>query len=373
MLNSNLKITYFFQKGRNQKIKSGDIFAKEMYYGYFYFKSLYENVKIIEFHKHERLWQKILFKFERIIRTPLRLPIYWSFITNYKNYRELKSSDFAIFTNNRVGSAALPMLVMAKFFKSKVVSVCFIMGLFSRKPRFKFLQFFHNTYLKLFINKIDRIIFLSEGEYRYAKNIYPNKINKFFFIPFCIDNDIWKIKKVERTDDILFVGNDGFRDYDFLKHLINNLPEINFNLVTTQINESELNFKNFNLFKGNWGAPILTDEELSDLYSKSLLTIIPLKESLQPSGQSVALQSIACGTPVVITKTEGFWDTNNFKNNENIFFVNSNNLDDWIFTINQIKNFSISEIRDLNIEMKKVITNYELDRFNLALDKVLNI
>ena len=99
-------------------------------------------------------------------------------------------------------------------------------------------------------------------------------------------------QKVERTDDILFVGNDGFRDYDFLKHLINNLPEINFNLVTTQINESELNFKNFNLFKGNWGAPILTDEELSDLYSKSLLTIIPLKESLQPSGQSVALQSI---------------------------------------------------------------------------------
>jgi len=247
------------------------------------------------------------------------------------------------------------------------------MGLFARKPRFRFLQFFHNTYLKLFINKIDRIIFLSEGEYRYAKNIYPNKINKFFFIPFCIDNDIWKIKKVERTDDILFVGNDGFRDYDFLKHLINNLPEINFNLVTTQINESELNFKNFNLFKGNWGAPILTDEELSDLYSKSLLTIIPLKESLQPSGQSVALQSIACGTPVVITKTEGFWDTNSFKNNKNIFFVNSNNLDDWIFTINQIKNFSISEIRDLNIEMKKVITNYELDRFNLALDKVLNI
>ena len=41
MLNSNLKFTYFFQKGRKQKIESGDIFAKEMYYGYFYFKSLY--------------------------------------------------------------------------------------------------------------------------------------------------------------------------------------------------------------------------------------------------------------------------------------------------------------------------------------------
>ena len=38
------------------------------------------------------------------------------------------------------------------------------------------------------------------------------------------------------------------------------------------------------------------------------MTIIPLKNSIQPSGQSVALQSMACGTPVVITETFGFWD-----------------------------------------------------------------
>ena len=49
-----------------------------------------------------------------------------------------------------------------------------------------------------------------------------------------------------------------------------------------------------------------------------------MKESLQPSGQSVALQSIACGTPVLITKTGGFWDNKNFKDKDNIFFAMKN-------------------------------------------------
>ena len=53
-----------------------------------------------------------------------------------------------------------------------------------------------------------------------------------------------------------------------------------------------------------------------EVYKKSGLTIIPLKNSYQPSGQSVTLQSMAVGTPVMITKTDGFWDLNSFANNK---------------------------------------------------------
>ena len=59
---------------------------------------------------------------------------------------------------------------------------------------------------------------------------------------------------------------------------------------------------NSSILKGSWGNPAINDLELRKLYRSAKLTIIPLKESLQPSGQSVALQSIACGTPVLITK-----------------------------------------------------------------------
>ena len=56
---------------------------------------------------------------------------------------------------------------------------------------------------------------------------------------------------------------------------------------------------------------------LKDLYHNNRLTILPIKNTYQPSGQSVTLQSMAVGTPVLITKTEGFWDKNNFIDKKN--------------------------------------------------------
>ena len=52
-------------------------------------------------------------------------------------------------------------------------------------------------------------------------------------------------------------------------------------------------------------------------YEQSNLSIIPLKNSLQPSGQSVALQSMSMEVPVLMTKTDGFWDHSVFDNNKN--------------------------------------------------------
>ena len=49
------------------------------------------------------------------------------------------------------------------------------------------------------------------------------------------------------------------------------------------------------------------------MYENSKLTIVPLKNSIQPSGQSVSLQSMSMNTPVIITKTDGFWDSKYFR------------------------------------------------------------
>ena len=43
-----------------------------------------------------------------------------------------------------------------------------------------------------------------------------------------------------------------------------------------------------------------------------------MKDSLQPSGQSVTLQSMSLGIPVLISKTVGFWDFSKFRDEENI-------------------------------------------------------
>jgi glycosyltransferase involved in cell wall biosynthesis len=38
---------------------------------------------------------------------------------------------------------------------------------------------------------------------------------------------------------------------------------------------------------------------------------------------------MSVGTPVIITKTSGFWDPSRFVTNENIIFLESNNIEDW--------------------------------------------
>ena len=78
--------------------------------------------------------------------------------------------------------------------------------------------------------------------------------------------------------------------------------------------------ENIKHIKGSWRSGILTDVQILDEYKKADLVIIPLSETTQPSGQSVALQSMSSGTPVLITRTKGFWDEINFINKK-IYFL----------------------------------------------------
>ena len=45
---------------------------------------------------------------------------------------------------------------------------------------------------------------------------------------------------------------------------------------------------------------------------------------------------MTAGTPVIISKTTGFWDFENFINKENIFFVEDNSVQSWVDNINSI-------------------------------------
>ena len=91
------------------------------------------------------------------------------------------------------------------------------------------------------------------------------------------------------------------------------------------------------MYKGSWNKGILEDSFLVNLYSKARITIIPLKNSLQPSGQSVALQSMSMMTPVIISKTDGFWDSEHFSHKKNIYFALENTLEEWDSAINDLE------------------------------------
>ena len=83
------------------------------------------------------------------------------------------------------------------------------------------------------------------------------------------------------------------------------------------------------------------------------------------------MQSIASGTPVLISKTDGFWDPDKFIDNENIYFLESNDLILWIDKIKEIL-----ESPDLREKVRQkgreaIEANYDLVSFHKNVERII--
>ena len=130
---------------------------------------------------------------------------------------------------------------------------------------------------------------------------------------------------------------------------------------------------NVKKIRGDWRKQVISDENILNLYLDSDLVVLPIKETTQPSGQSVALQAMSTGTPVMITKTEGFWDPNLFIDSKNIFFVYENTLEAW-----QKKIYELNENPELIYEVGKngkdlIREKHNIDDFSRKLLEKLNL
>lgn len=123
---------------------------------------------------------------------------------------------------------------------------------------------------------------------------------------FGVDMDFWTPgQSVRREKFILAVGNDSRRDYQTLLAAAEKVGA-EFRIVTRMPLPERLP-ANVRRLEGDWKGALLSDEALRDLYRRAEKVVVPLRESIQPSGQSVAMQAIACGAPVIMTRTSGCW------------------------------------------------------------------
>ena len=94
----------------------------------------------------------------------------------------------------------------------------------------------------------------------------------------------------------------------------------------------------------------LSDLEIREIIRKSICVILPIKNTLQPSGQSVALQAIACKTPLFINYFDGLWDKEFFKNNKTCYLIKENSTaKNWV---KQIKLFLDKKVNRSDIIAK---------------------
>jgi glycosyltransferase involved in cell wall biosynthesis len=133
------------------------------------------------------------------------------------------------------------------------------------------------------------------------------------------DVEFWSPGPATQGDYVFAIGNDGRRDFDGLLRAATGL-DIPVKLVTS-ISPGVPIPANVEIVRGDLRKELLSDEQIRELYRNAKCVVVPLKETLQPSGQSVCLQAMACGRPVIMSDISGVWSRSRLRDGENIRLV----------------------------------------------------
>src|SRR4051794_3949904 len=135
-------------------------------------------------------------------------------------------------------------------------------------------------------------------------------------VPFGVDTDLWTPGAGEIGDEVLAIGNDGHRDWETLLAAAPSVPAP-IRILTRREPPASLP-PNVSWEPADWYTQVLSDEEVRALYRRAAVVAVPTRDVPQPSGQSVTLQAMACGRPVVLSRTRGLWAPETLREGDNI-------------------------------------------------------
>ena len=102
------QITFVYQSGRKDRLNSKGAFPQEFFYGFEYFKNVFDKYKIIEFNNKE--FKNMRSQISQFLEKVSGLPFFMQKIINLENYKIFKNSDVIVFTNQRVAISTLPIV-----------------------------------------------------------------------------------------------------------------------------------------------------------------------------------------------------------------------------------------------------------------------
>lgn len=165
-------------------------------------------------------------------------------------------------------------------------------------------------------------VVFGEAEAQPIRDTFSLARDRVMVNQFGVDTTFW-LPPVMLGDGqyVLAVGNDARRDYKTLVEASRILgPGIPIKILSRLPMPPHLP-RQVEVLAADWKQKQLTDRELLTLYQGARVVVTPLQEALQPSGQSVTLQAMACGRPVVMTRTSGLWDPLRMRDGYNIKLV----------------------------------------------------
>ncbi len=316
--NSKEKIISFIYKGGRKKrlINKNSKIPSEFFYGYIELLEQGHNVRIFEENdlgfrlKNKYINLGLIFLSKIFFNIPLNM--LFGFIFS-GGFRKLDRSQTIIATTNAVG-ICLALSKNLGFLKNNVIFIN--MGLFAKK------QGTLKTYVYKKILENVKMLTLSKYERNFLSIEF--KAKNVNYLQFGVDKSFWQEKSFyqknpsENNSYILSIGGDLARDWDLLiNSWQSNFPCLKI-ISPSQIKTTKNNIR---IISSNWHEEKLSDLEIKDTISNALFVIIPLKETIQPSGQSTCLQAMACGKAVLISDIKGIWDRDLLKHKENIFLI----------------------------------------------------
>lgn len=294
----------------------------------------------------------------------------YSIIEKVKNFRKYKFSNQkaeVIFSKLKTNDTLIVFndyesFNLGYFNTHKVNLVCGFQRAYETIKNFKFEKRFEKS-----LKKIDKIFFFGEEDKFRTEKLFPFIKSKSYQFSFGVDTDYWKntLKFNPKIKfDICCIGSDTYRDYEIIKTIDAN---IKIKLIT------KLDIKNLpkNVIyeKSSYGSLKLSDDDIKNVYLSSKIVLVPLHNTIQPSGQSVTMQAMSLGRAVILAKIDGLWDRSFFKENENILFYRPGDLEDLKIKINSLlndkslrkkieKNARITAIKYFHLKrMKKSLIN----------------
>ena len=299
-----------------------------------------------------RLCHLLEIPFMKLVRIGITLEIYPTL------RREIKSTDIIFCVTDGLG---LGLLFWKKlgFVKSDIIVI--MMGLPEKIKRFKRIPFIR-LFISSLLKKASVILTLSDCASKKLINEMKldHKLIKTFY---CGTNiNYWKLlPHIDKENFILSIGNDGNRDF---KTLIKALPEnVPLKIITKkQIEEENKKIEVLKKFFSN--------QEIKELHNKSLIEVIPSKKlAVESAGLSTALQAMACGAAVIISRCPAIEEL--FTEGEDCLFYEPQNPQD----LNK-KIKTLWENKDLREKIaangrKKVLDNFTCQKMAEQLEKII--
>ncbi len=349
---SNEEIIYLFKNGRRQRSELGS--PTEFFYGFSQLENKGLNVRFVEESElglgGNKLFDRIA-GFVSKIFGGISVGAIWHLLLP-SSRQKIKSAKVIITTTNNLG-LVLACLKTLRLIRSDIIMLA--MGLLPHVVSKR------KTRLYEFVLKNVNLVCISKSEKYFLNQVFSSINVKY--IPFGVDSKFWSIAptNIGHDDYVFAIGNDLNRDWDMLIAAWDDtMPKLK--LYTSL--PVKTHTSNVEVVKSDCRTSILTDDEILKLYQEAMFVIVPVKDVIQPSGQSCCLQAMSCGKAVVLTDTIGLWDRENLVHNKNIILVEPNNskaISDAVKDLERDYNRRL----DIGINARKLIES-ELNVDNMA-------